>query len=268
MNIISSLQHTARLCVNELLLIAQMYRYYKWGNLVNLLMTIADFIWWMILIEGGTFNATKIAPLALGYVVWAFANYIIYDANNVMSEMAQTGVLEQLYISNTQLHHLLLIRCIAATIVCSIEQLLVLIAVFLVFPVSIPLSFSLLILGILTLMGIFGFAFMVAGIGLIFKRSQPFCYMINNILLFLNGSILPIENMHPIVQFISKSLPTTQGIYLMKQLCFEGQNLQHMFMDGSIAILSINSLMYLTAGWLIVSYCQRYAQEKGIIGHY
>lgn len=268
MNVVVSLQSFGRLCLNEIKLIAHMYSYYKWGNIVNVLMTAADFIWWMVLIEGGSLDADKIAPLALGYVVWAFANYIIYDANNVISEASQTGVLEQMYISNSQIHKHLLVRCIAATAFCSLEQLAILCSVFLFFPLAIPLSFPLILVFAITIAGIFGFSFIVGGIGLIFKRSQPFCYMINNILLFLNGAILPLEKMPYLLQVISKTLPTTQGIELMRAIAFENHTLSHILFNGSLLILIGNSCIYGIIGWVTLTYCERYAQTKGIIGQY
>lgn len=268
MNGIHTLQNFLHLYINEVRLIAQMYNYYKWGNLVNVLMTAADFIWWMVLIEGGSLDAVKIAPLALGYIVWAFANYIIYDANNVISETSQTGVLEQMYISNSQIHTHLLIRCIAATLFCTLEQAVIIAAVFLFFPLVIPMSFSLILVFAITIAGIFGFSFIVGGIGLIFKRSQPFCYMINNILLFLNGAILPLNKMPYMLQMLSKTLPTTQGIELMRSIAFNNQNLIDILLNGSLLTLLCNSCIYSIIGWLTLTYCERYAQKKGIIGQY
>lgn len=268
MTFTATLHHFIQLCINEIKLIAIMYKHYKWSYIINVVMTAADFIWWMILIEGGTLSASKIAPLALGYIVWAYANYIIYDANNVINETSQTGVLEQIYISSSHIHTHLLVRCIAGTLFCTIEQVIVLSAVLLFCPLAIPISFPLILTFLLTVLGIFGFAFMVAGIGLIFKRSQPFCYMINNILLFLNGAILPIEKMPYIVQLISKTLPTTQGIELMRAIAFGNQNFATIATNGSLLLLIVNTSIYLVLGWLTLSYCERYAQQQGIIGQY
>lgn len=245
-----------------------MYWHYKWSSLINAITTAGDFLWWMLLMDGGVLIPEKIAPLAVGYIMWVYANYIIYDANYFIIDAGQTGVLEQVYLTPYPFSVKLMSRFFAAAVFCSLELSLVIASVLIFCPVRIPFTPSAFIPFALTLLGIAGFALILAGIGLIFKKSQPFAYLLNNILLFFNGSILPLENMPKIIQLLSKTLPTTQGIAVMRAMIFEKQSLFGAIADGSCIILVLNSLLYMALGLAIFVYCERWAQRNGIMGHY
>ncbi len=256
------------LFLNEIYLFSIMYWHYKWNYLTNAFNTAADFIFWMLLIDGGTIAPEKVAPLIVGYLIWAYANYFIYDANSFIIDSSQTGVLEQVYLSPAPFYFKLISRFFAAMIFCSIELGLVMSALLIWWPLKIPLSIGAFITFFISLIGIAGFALMLAGLGLIFKKSGPFAYLINNILLFLNGSILPLERMPVWVQIISKTLPTTQGISVLRALIFNNQTLIEVVRDGSLALLTVNSLFYLALGCIVFKRCEKWAQRTGTLGHY
>lgn len=266
--LLSLLTHVPMVIFNEIYLMGIMYWHYKWSLLINAVTTAGDFIFWMLLIDGGVLIPEKIAPLAVGYIMWVYANYIIYDANYFIIDAGQTGVLEQVYLTPYPFSVKLMSRFFAASVFCSIELSLVMISLLLFCPVRIPLSIGVFIPFVLTLLGIAGFALILAGIGLIFKKSQPFAYLLNNVLLFFNGSILPLEKMPAIIRFLSKTLPTTQGIAVMRAMIFDKQSLMSTILDGSCIILVLNSCLYMAIGLAVFIYCERWAQKNGILGHY
>lgn len=246
-----------KIFLNETILISIMYRYYIANYVINAIMIAADFIWWMLLIDGGKIISAKMPPLILGYIIWAYANYITYDSSDFIAEASQTGVLEQIYISSQSLTLQLICRFLADAAFCSLENILIVGSLVLVFGITIPLGLIHILIFLITIIGIFGFALAIAGLGLIFKRIKAFTYMINNLLLFSNGSILPLENMPHILQTICKTLPTTQGIITLKAI-----TINNMF------LLIIHSIIYLVLGIVILKACELYAKNQGIIGHY
>ncbi len=257
------------LFLNELRLMTILYWHYKWNSLVNVLMTASDFIWWMLLLDGGTINPEKIAPLAVGYIIWIYANYMITDANNFIVETSQTGILEQIYLSAVSLSRQLVARFAASFILCTIELCFVTTVLMFYFPtIILPYSIPAFIIFCITIMGIAGFAFMIVGFGLIFKKLQAFTYMVTTLLLFLNGSILPLETTPLWVQWLSKTLPTTQGIAILRSMLFHGQRMSTVIQDGSLLLLLINTIAYIALGLAILYLCERYAQQQGIVGHY
>ncbi len=260
--------HIPMIIFNEIYLMGILYWHYRWSYFINALTTAADFLWWMLLIDGGVLIPEKIAPAVVGYIIWVYANYIIYDANYFIIDAGQTGVLEQVYLTPYPFAFKLFSRFVAAVVYCSLELILVIASLLIFCPIKMPFTVGALIAFIITLVGIGGFALMLAGLGLIFKKSQPFAYLINNVLLFFNGSILPLEKMPFWIQYFSKTLPTTQGIAVLRSITFNHQSLASTFADGSMLILMINSAFYLAAGCVIFVYCERWAQKKGILGHY
>jgi ABC-2 type transport system permease protein len=254
---------------NEIHLMGIMYWRYKWSSLVNTLMTAADFIWWILLIDGGTVMPHKIASLLLGYLIWAYANYLIYDAHYFIIEASQTGVLEQIYLSPHPFSPKLLGRFVAATVYCTLEiSIIIAIIVLFLCPLPIPWNIAALVPFLVTLMGIAGLALILGGMGLVFKKSQPFAYLLTNLLLFFNGSVFPVESMPYVVQALSKTLPTTQGIIVLRNVTFGNQTLIEACTNGSLPLLIANSTVYLTLGWIIFKKCEKKAQTKGTLGHY
>lgn len=257
------------LILNDVQLIFLNYWYYKWTSLINTLMNIADFIFWALLLDGsGILVPEKIAPLAVGYIIWQYASSFIWDTSYFITESSQTGILEQIYISPTPFYLKIISRFCAGLVFWTCENILVITILKLLCPIVIPLKFSALFVFIITLIGIVGFSLILAGIGLIFKKSSSFAYLMLNILLFLNGSILSLDKMPKSIQYLSKTLPTTQGIEIIKKIIFDNISLQELIWNGSIFLLILNSIIYFILGWSILYYCQNLAREKGIIGQY
>lgn len=266
--LLSQMMRMPLIIYNEIYLMGIMYWHYKWSSFINAITTAADFIWWMLLIDGGVLVPEKIAPLVLGYIIWVYANYIIYDANYFIIDAGQTGVLEQVYLTPYPFSIKLMSRFFAASVFCSLELLLVVASLLIFCPVRIPVTAGSTIAFVITLMGIGGFALILAGIGLIFKKSQPFAYLLNNILLFFNGSILPLEKMPHAIQVMSKTLPTTQGIAVLRNMTFHQQSLSSALADGSFLLLILNTSLYMALGVVVFVYCEKWAQRNGILGHY
>lgn len=260
--------HIPLLIFNEIYLMGIMYWHYKWSYCINAITTAADFIWWMLLMDGGALVPEKVAPAVIGYLVWVYANYTMYDANSFIIDAGQTGVLEQVYVTPYPLGLKLLSRFIACAVFCTLELTLVALTLLVLCPIYIPLSIDALIVFLIAIAGIAGFALLLAGVGLIFKKSQPFVYLMNTMLLFFNGSILPLDAMPLWVKIASKTLPTTQGIEVLRAIAFKNQTLLSTLADGSLAILMANSAAYLLFGGLAFYYCERRAQRQGSLGHY
>lgn len=267
-SLVHFISHTPLLIMNEIYLMGLMYGHYKWSYCINAITTAADFIWWMLLIDGGTLVPEKVAPAVIGYLVWVYANYTMYDANSFIIDAGQTGVLEQVYLTPFPLAVKLMSRFIACAVFCTLELTLVAVALLLLCPVYIPISIDGFLAFLITIVGIAGFALLLAGIGLVFKKSQPFAYLLNTTLLFFNGAILPLDNMPHWIRVASKTFPTTQGIEVLRSITFKGATLSSCLVDGSLIILLVNSAAYLLGGTLLFLMCERWAQKHGSLGHY
>lgn len=267
-NILNSFYKISILILNDINLISLMYRYYKWSALADTITSILDFVWWILLLDNGSLTAEKIGPLAIGYFIWFYAYLFIWDTTYFISESSQTGVLEQLFLNPNPFYSKLIIRYIANIPFWTLQNLLILLTLVAITGAYIPFNLASLLVFIITIFGIVGFSLIIAGVGIIFKKTQSFAYLITNILLFLNGSILPIENMPFWLRQISRSLPSTQGIIVIRELIFNNKTLLDCLYDTSLIFLIFNSFIYLALGLIVFMLCQKWVQNKGIIGHY
>src|SRR5581483_2343954 len=231
-------------------------------------MMMLIFIGATFLVGGGQFRPGQITSILLGYVVWYYARIVIMSISSQMLGEAQVGTLEQIYMSPAHPAWILLARLFVllftSTVIVIIPTLL------LVAPLGIhfPFRWQGLIIFALTLVGLFGLALALAGAALVFKQIGSLADLFQNVLLFLTGSLLPITNFPHWLFVFAQILPITQGIALVRKIVLDGQSLGSAWNDGTLFWLTLNSLLYLGAGWLVYVVCERHAKRKGSLGQY
>src|SRR5258708_12992931 len=107
----------------------------------------------------------------------------------------------------------------------------------------------------IALSGVFGFGFMLGGLALIFKQISSLKNIVVNILIFLNGALVPIDQFPPWLLTISQILPSTLGISVLRSVLLKGLSLPDVWNDGSLPLLSIHSAIYLLAGSIFLHGC-------------
>jgi len=137
-----------------------------------------------------------------------------------------------------------------------------------VFGVTFPLRWAALPVLALTLIGVSGFGFATAGITLIYKQTASFTNLVNNSLAFLNGSFLPVEAMPRWLGLIARTLPSTQGIVVLRRIVLEDRSLAFVWQDRSLVWLLVHSTLYATAGWAVFTACESAAKRQGSLGQY
>jgi ABC-2 type transport system permease protein len=120
----------------------------------------------------------------------------------------------------------------------------------------------------LTIVGLYGFGFMIAGIALVFKQVGTLAGLFSNILLFVNGTLLPIDRFPGWLESLVKTLPTTQGIIVLRKTILSDDSLVSLWLDGSLIYLTVHSTIYLIIGWSIFKWCERKAKLQGTLGQY
>lgn len=247
------------------LLIIWDYRF----NIITHLVTVGFiFIGATFFLGGGQFNSKQLPSLFLGYLVWFYARIVILTTSEDLMGEAQSGTLEQMYMSPTTSELLVLGRVLATLISTTIMVALTSIALTLLLGIHIPLRWEGLPVLIVTLIGLFGFSLMLGGAALVFKQIEALADLLQNALLFLTGSLLPVSHFPNWLEAFTKTLPITQGIIVIRNVMLGGQSLFSTWADGSLIWLCINSAIYLCAGWLIFKWCERIAKQQGSLSHY
>lgn len=241
---------------------------YKFSMITQIVMFGMIFLGITFLMGDGSFDPSRTGSILVGYLVWFFYNLAINDLSWNLMEETRTGTLEQMMMTPAPTGLVVLGRGFAR-LVFSIAML-VLLGGSMILLLNVQLTFkpAAAFLFVLTLIGVYGFGFAIAGITLVVKQVGTLANVLGNLLLFLNGTLLPISKLPDWLAAISRTLPTTQGIVMLRRVMLGGDNLATMFVDGSLFYLLIHSAIYLVLGWTIFKWCERVAKRKGTLGQY
>lgn len=241
---------------------------YKFNVLIQLLMIGIIFIGASFLLGGGQFNPDQLTSLFLGYVVWFYARIVIMSTGADMIGEAESGTLEQMYMTPAPTEVLILGRVFATLLTTTLMVLLTGLALLFLLHISLPLTWEALPILLLTMAGLFGFALTLAGAALVFKQIEALSDLLQNLLLFLAGSLLPLSKFPDWLAGIARTLPITQGIDVLRNVELNGQSLSDTWRNGSLIWLILNSALYLVSGWLIFKWCEHTAKRQGSLSHY
>jgi ABC-2 type transport system permease protein len=131
----------------------------------------------------------------------------------------------------------------------------------------IPL-FPTTIIFLLTVAGLYGLGFALAGLALVFKRLGPIMGILNMIFLLFTGAIVPLDGFPNIIQCLAHSLPLTDGLKILRMVILEEKSLFYVINNGDMLRLTINSSIYLLLGVVVFKWCYKEARKRGVIGHY
>jgi ABC-2 type transport system permease protein len=219
-------------------------------------------------IGNGRFNPHQLAPVLLGYLLWVAARVVILYTYESFTTETQSGTMEQMYMSVAPSELLVLMRMIATLLIPII--IMAFTATILVFLLGIqfPLHWEGIPIILITMLGIFGIGLMLGGAILLFKQMSSLADLVQQVLLFLSGVLIPISNFPAWLALIAQLMPITQGIIVLRQVVLGGLSLAAVWTNGSLIWLCINSAVYLLGGWLIFKWCERIAKQRGSLGQY
>jgi ABC-2 type transport system permease protein len=204
----------------------------------------------------------RLDSVVVGYVIWTLVLYIVNDIANNLQLEAQTGTLEQVFLSPFGAPRVFLLRAIASL---TLRLLLIgtVLAIImattgsrLAFPVILLLPLATLILSA------YGLAFFIGSFALVLKKVQQVLGLFQFVLLFLLAA--PSENWSGSAKVWANLLPILPSTGLLRDLMARGQGLNW----GMWAIALANGLFYFTLGILVFRWAERYAKQQGSLGSY
>jgi ABC-2 type transport system permease protein len=241
---------------------------YKFETFLQLVMMGIVFIGIGFIIGGGELSTEKLTYTLVGYFMWLYSSIVISGMCRDLLGEAQAGTLEQIFMSPVSVSIILIGRSFSTLITATINILLFTIAILWGLKISIYLQWQGLVIFIITMAGLFGFGFVIAGATLVFKRVGELAGLTANALLFLNGSMLPVEHFPKWLALFSKTLPTTQGIILLRENLLNMQSLSDLWRNHGLLFLGAQSVIYFLGGLLCFLWCVRRAKIQGTLGYY
>lgn len=209
--------------------------------------------------------------VTVGFLMWfIYGQSAVSDMSDQITGDAVQGNLEQVFLTPIGVGWLYLCRAIAEFTVRTVELLIILIAIS--FSTNINLlnhiRIPIFVPFFLTIIGLYGFGFILAGLTLIFKRVHSISNLLLCVLLFFTGAIFPLQNLPSLIQTFGSTLPLTQGLKVLRILIVEQKPLLFILKNGDLIRLIQNSGIYLILGIVVFKYANRYALRQGTIGHY
>ena len=207
-------------------------------------------------------GAERLDVLVIGYVLWLLMLFVLSEATNSLEGEAKTGTLEQIFLSPHSAVTVFLLRALAGM---AIRLLLIAVNLGLILLITgSNLAFPpLLVLPLATmLMAAYGFAFVLAGLVLLFKQVRQVLGGLQFGLLLLIGA--PVENFSGVTKVMALMAPMTPSAGLLRDLMARAEGLSL----GMLAIALLNGLFYLGLGFFCFSRAERVAKQRGLLSGY
>ncbi len=204
----------------------------------------------------------RLDSVIIGYVLWTLALFIMTDIAGNLQREAQTGTLEQLFISPYSATQVFLTRAIASlsiqlTLLAGIlGTIMLLTGSRLSFPLAVLPAF------ITVLLGAYGLAFAMGSLSLLLKQVQQLLGIFQFALLFLLA--VPSESWTGSLKLLGLLLPMAPGAGLLRQVMAQGQPLQPI----PLLLAMVNGALYLTFGLVMFRLAERETKRRGKLGGY
>lgn len=241
--------------------------HYKF-NVINEFIELAiGFLGTALLMNYGDTNLEGFAPALLGYIVWVYASRIL-NVNFLLTLEGRSGTLEQMYMSPVRPAFIFIGAIIATLISSTIMIGIMAVALSVVCHIVLPIKLAALPVLLLTLLGLIGFGFAIASATLLYKNVEGCINLLNTTLFYLNGSMLPIDLFPTWIQHIAQTLPTTQGIIVLRQVMLKNESLFSLLWQRDFLLLCVNSGFYFFLGVILFYYGEKIARTRGCLGQY
>lgn len=205
---------------------------------------------------------SRLDTIIVSYVLWTLVTFIIQGIAFGIQTEAQTGTLEQLFLSPFGTLRVFLVRALVnlSTSLVMILGILLLTMVlterYLYFP-------PILIFPLITvLLAAYGLGLIMAALTLLYKRVQQFIGLVQFGLLFLLA--LPVETWSGQLHALKIMLPMVLGAGVLRDLMARNLSLDLRL----ICLAFINGIAYLIIGSLVFRWSERRAKHQGILNGY
>ncbi len=208
-----------------------------------------------------TFGA-RLDSVVVGYVIWTLVVYIVNDIATNLQIEANTGTLEQVFLSPFGAPRVFLARAIAS-LTLRFFLILGVMAIIIAMTGSKIAFPPILLLPLFTLLlSAYGLAFFIGSFALVLKKVQQVLSMFQFVLFFLLAT--PTEDWTGPARIVANVLPILPSTGLLRDLMARGEGLDW----NGWAIALLNGIVYFTIGTLLFRWAEGQAKRQGTLGSY
>ena len=218
-------------------------------------------------------TATDTFNLLIGLMIWYYGVHAIDLIAIIIEEEAEEGTLEQIFVTRSSFIKVLFNRIMSQIIFDTIKGVFVFVLCAITF--KIPFSFIksinwlwTLIIFFLTLSGLYGIGYAVAGLSIIYKKTTAVAGTCSNLLLFFTGIIIDLDKLPKAFIYLSKVLPLHWGMNTLNDLIRNDFQLFKIVRSSNFIYLIISCLFWILFGIFIFKICEEKARIKGTLNQY
>lgn len=204
----------------------------------------------------------RLDAVIIGYVLWTLALFIMSDIAGGLQREAQTGTLEQLFLSPFGAPRLFLTRAIASLTIqltllgCILSIILLVTGNRLTFsPAALPPFLT-------VILAAYGLAFIMGSLALLLKQVQQLLGIFQFGLLFLLA--VPVESWTGPARYLGLLLPMAPGAGVLRAVMARSEALQPL----PLLLAGLNGALYLSLGILTFRLAERAAKRRGKLAGY
>lgn len=214
-------------------------------------------------IAGPSFQlGDRLDSIIVGYVLWTLMQFIMLEVAIQLQQEAQTGTLEQLFLSRYSAIQVFLMRTLANLSFQIIQILSILLLILVLTQSRLNFPPTLILAFFTVLLGAYGLAFILGSFTLLFKRSQQILALFQFPLLFLLTT--PTETWTGTGKLFAQILPMAPGAGLLRDLMARGESLNLI----SLAIALLNGSIYFAVGLLLFRVAEYRTKRGGMLSGY
>lgn len=211
-------------------------------------------------IAPGSTGSQTLEYYIVGFFMWSFAISAYSDLSWGLTNEAQAGTLEQLYLAPCGFRWISLFITFSSLTLSLIPVVISLVAMMATTGKWLSLDLvSLVPLMFITVLGAVGIGYALAGLALVFKRVQAAFQIMQFV--FVGFQTVPTR------LWWAKLLPLNAGNALIGEVMVNGRRLWELPAGVVLVALAVGAA-YLAAGMFVFSRCERVAKDRGLLGHY
>ncbi|NET11198.1 MAG: ABC transporter permease [Symploca sp. SIO2B6] len=204
----------------------------------------------------------RLDTIVIGYVLWSLVIYVVNDIALGLQQEAQTGTLEQVFLSPFGAPQVFMARAIASLTLRMVIVLLTLLIIMGLTGSQIQFPPS-LFLPLFTLLGAaYGLSFLMGAFALLVKQVQQLLGLAQFFLLFVIAT--PTQNWTGTMALFSHLLPMVPSAKLLRDVMARGQGLS----EPELAIAFTNGLIYLLLGLFAFHWAEQQAKQRDLLSGY
>ena len=241
---------------------------FKFNVVTDVLSLFLIFLGINFFVGQGAFSKSDLAFTMVGFCLWTYSSFAIGNMSYALREEQQQGTLEQMFMSSTPFAWLLFGRTLSNFLWTTTIILLGGGIITLAFGLDLGLNWRLIPVLALAMLGLYGLGFVFAGLTILFKNIGSFSNLIQNILLFVNGAIVPVTAFPDWLTTTSRFLPSTLSIEVARQVTLERGTLTAAWNTGLLKLLLLHSVVWFGVGCALYLVAERIGRRRGLLGQF